>query len=1063
MSSSLSEAHDLISLLLGQTGDEKKHENLSLVLQNKVAEYCAKVGTNLGSEAGDVGFNFVRCSVHALINLRSQLKLAVEQNNVSGGPPPDTLSMTQTKASGDLLGMVVALGVLPNLLPGVGLPLEERSDKLINAASLSSSNSVLEKYKQLVFTLESLLELKSCRSLSTIIMTRYIGDLLCALVQVTSAPLMKPNVDEGAADQSNDSQKDIEVKEETFVMTQELYERLTNDQIRFKVELDKIVTKTYQPLIVKNLLILHSKSSSKGPKIKRPPKWFVNTIGMMLSERLLAGDDGIMQVVRGVLDLGGNQTKDWSKVNMIADVIGNPPKSSGQYSDTETYYSKICPQLLNMIDDQNESTVQMIASASIRTITERSLILSRRHLLGPLMSSIVQLESKLATDVTEDQLDVSIKNIFKVFVLGNDPSLMFMSHLEPIMLILMNLHLAITFGVSHLRDPIKQIIERYLKHSDSATSLSMLRAFALDELPVTRQNRAKMMNPDVTFANGEEGGVRIINKMDSEQSFYVSDDERAIVVQDLLSDVVKDRKLTVEFFLSLMEDLNTAMTEDDVFDGGNDVELPISVPGQDIEQQLLDMEKQLDNTMHQMRRSLMVIRLLGLLSEDDNFQENILKESDKMIQFVSAGIKRAATAVRNGKDTSTMGIQSLNMSLSILSVHLTQENVGVSDWEKMQDVVPDLEILSGHKDERISKISSQLHKLVLTHGVILDEIKELKEKTNNIKDKTAQMKEQAKEVKHLRKVEEDKQLDAKKAQIKNKAEELKKQKELRKSKGKDSEKSKYESALFDISDPFVPVQGHGLISLAKLVEEKDEETLNNLDKVRLLFQSNLEDTDTYIYLSAINGLVACASHKPDLVLDALVREFNLASERKMETTEGGNQEDATMQLRTKVGEALVQITKQLGDFTPQYKNVLLNAFFSVANDPDPLVRASGLSNLGEVVKNLRFSLGGVEGETLLHLANSSRDKDPGVRAAAALVLTMVLQGLGTDAFRVLDSCMRDVYRELKLLCSTEQDETVKVHLGLALEEVDNIVKTFLTPNTAVEKKIYVLDPPPDAF
>jgi hypothetical protein len=63
----------------------------------------------------------------------------------------------------------------------------------------------------------------------------------------------------------------------------------------------------------------------------------------------------------------------------------------------------------------------------------------------------------------------------------------------------------------------------------------------------------------------------------------------------------------------------------------------------------------------------------------------------------------------------------------------------------------------------------------------------------------------------------------------------------------------------------------------------------------------------------------------------------------------------------------------LGELTPAYKNQLLNAFFSAASDPDAMVRASSLSNLGEVCRNLRFSLGSVAGELLLHLEHASRD------------------------------------------------------------------------------------------
>merc|ERR1719431_2058188 len=209
--------------------------------------------------------------------------------------------------------------------------------------------------------------------------------------------------------------------------------------------------------------------------------------------------------------------------------------------------------------------------------------------------------------------------------------------------------------------------------------------------------------------------------------------------------------------------------------------------------------------MHKMRKNLMVIRLLGLLSEDKSFQDNLLKESEKMIQFVTSSIKRAAAGVRNGVESSTLGVQSLNMALSILSVHLTQSNVATDDWVKMQESVDDLKVLSNHSDERISKISGQLHGLVCTQGIMLEEVKVLKVKTSQIKAEAERMRETAKEMKQMKAEQENKAMDEKKAQLKEKANEMKQMKAEQENKAKET-KSKYEEALYDISDPLLPVQ-----------------------------------------------------------------------------------------------------------------------------------------------------------------------------------------------------------------------------------------------------------------
>ena len=57
--------------------------------------------------------------------------------------------------------------------------------------------------------------------------------------------------------------------------------------------------------------------------------------------------------------------------------------------------------------------------------------------------------------------------------------------------------------------------------ADRSNSVAVIRVFALDELPKTNMNRAQMINADITFVNGDKGGLEPIAKVNSEQSFYV--------------------------------------------------------------------------------------------------------------------------------------------------------------------------------------------------------------------------------------------------------------------------------------------------------------------------------------------------------------------------------------------------------------------------------------------------------------------------------------------------------------------------------------------------------------
>lgn len=62
--------------------------------------------------------------------------------------------------------------------------------------------------------------------------------------------------------------------------------------------------------------------------------------------------------------------------------------------------------------------------------------------------------------------------------------------------------------------------------------------------------------------------------------------------------------------------------------------------------------------------------------------------------------------------------------------------------------------------------------------------------------------------------------------------------------------SRFQEAMSNLSDALLPVRGHGLIELTKLLDEADPETVSNAARVVDALRENLEDDDTYIYLQA---------------------------------------------------------------------------------------------------------------------------------------------------------------------------------------------------------------------
>ena len=209
-------------------------------------------------------------------------------------------------------------------------------------------------------------------------------------------------------------------------------------------------------------------------------------------------------------------------------------------------------------------------------------------------------------------------------------------------------------------------------------------------------------------------------------------------------------------------------------------------------------------------------------------------------------------------------------------------------------------------------------------------------------------------------------------------------------------KSPFQQCLDDLQDPLIPVQAHALVSLAKLIRTKDRESLAHLTSLLKVFHDNLHHSDSYIYLAAISGLVALGSARPREVLEVLCREYAPArpsmkkkkksevdretgklriDSEKLTSAERGIRAAENkagkelLDFRLKLGEALVRVARDCGETLPQYSDLLLQAILANVQDPQPLVRASALSNLAEVCRLLGHSLGAVHHEVSLMFIN----------------------------------------------------------------------------------------------
>ena len=269
--------------------------------------------------------------------------------------PADSLSVGDQKTVLTALQFVVILGISPNLLPGVGIPLEKRS----GFASVLNSQCTIKSERRLFECVDTLVDCVAQPSLGSLVLSRHLGDILSGLIQICYAPVSaysNANNDTYSNISGStccvlldESQKSVEIREAVLPIPN------SNSSVQLhpydackvsckSVELDgglfitsverekcicnleRILDRVYQPIVIRELLLLqgsrahaskqsvkdNERSSISGENKKtrgrkqsvsslQTPKWMTNICGQLLSERLMK-PNGVKAVLHGFLE-----------------------------------------------------------------------------------------------------------------------------------------------------------------------------------------------------------------------------------------------------------------------------------------------------------------------------------------------------------------------------------------------------------------------------------------------------------------------------------------------------------------------------------------------------------------------------------------------------------------------------------------------------------------------------------------------------------------------------------------------------------------------------------------
>ncbi|XP_030138407.4 transport and Golgi organization protein 6 homolog [Taeniopygia guttata] len=794
-----------------------------------------------------------------------------------------------------------------------------------------------------------------------------------------------------------------------------------------------ILDRVYQPLAVQELLILQGQPKQRCPGAGAAPAWLRRLCGHLLSERLLR-PGGVQAVVRGVLEGtdGGAGAEaaalDWRKCDAVGKILAACPQ---QCLSLEDYYRQVCPQILDLLHIQDKVAArqfQRVATTTLLTMAREQPQLAERHLLQPLLAPLRRCceAAELALEdltagavlVPEAELGSCVEDVLKVYVVGNDSSSLLLGSLQSVLGVVFSLYSFAKQNVSYLRSPCQDILLWFLEKAEREQSLAVLEGLA------GLSSHVPTLHPQCQLRVGSEGGAAIVLEeaiSDEDEALYQKISLEQCHVESLVELLSHCQKggLAGDFFIYCLKELTRVAAEDEAAPN------PAGEPGGS----LLELEQYQAGQ----GRKLLVLQLVAALCE--GVSDTVFTDIEQVQQFLAAVLQRACAHPARGPGAAAE-VQTLAMAMGLVAAVLGGAvQLKSSDFAVLKRLVPLLEELSRTYPEPLTQeLARDLRIAICTHGACAPgSVGAAADGVLGRKRGTA-ARSPAPAPQHTHS-----SPSAHRESSKEQCHEP----------GASPAPAGLQELLVAAYDPQPPSRAAALRRLASLVTQRDPEAIRLQEKLLQVFLENVQHEDAFVYLSAIQGVALLSSEYPERILPVLLAQYERPAQ--------GTEDTMAAATRMKLGEVLMRVTRALGDMVFQHREQLIRAFLRGARDPDGALRASSLSNLGELCQHLGFQLGSIIQEvTCCVTAIAQTDPEAEVRRAAVHVVVLLLRGLSEKVTEVLRDVLRDLYRLLKRVAAAEPDAATVLHAQLALEELDTAMRRVLFPPQTLQKKIVVL-------
>jgi len=277
----------------------------------------------------------------------------------------------------------------------------------------------------------------------------------------------------------------------------------------------------------------------------------------------------------------------------------------------------------------------------------------------------------------------------------------------------------------------------------------------------------------------------------------------------------------------------------------------------------------------------------------------------------------------------------------------------------------------------------------------------------------------------------------------------------------DTTRSRLNLGLADTRNALIPVRAHGLAVITRIVLGRDTPAAETkteafsivqerYDEILSAFTLTLRDTESYVYLAAVKGLVALADRFTERTLKKLFEEI-----RPRATRIGDDLRWLNYKLR--LLEVLGKIAQRLGKTLPLYADrfaATLSAcatLFPTKSQSENrdvvaiagMIRASSIGTLGIVCKTLMLRSVPNLPQIFRMCRNAIRpavEPNSRVRRAAACLLHELLMEREPSEFIFVYDDMRGLDSTLKISESSDPDYLTRQHASAAALEFDRIAK-----------------------